>query len=152
MRLREPRTTASGGVGRWFDRNTLRRQVIPWVMNGGLAILDQGLITGSNFVIGILLARWMAPEQYGAYAVAFATFLLLGMLYQSLLIEPMGVFGASAYRDCVRGYIKALMWVHLLTALPMFLALVIAAEVAFRLRQPGGLPVDPQAGCAGVRE
>jgi O-antigen/teichoic acid export membrane protein len=128
------------GILAYLDRNRLRQQVIPWAMKGGLAILDQGLITGSNFVIGILLARWMAPEQYGAYAVAFAVFLLVAMLYQALLIEPMAVFGAAAYRDCIRGYLKALMWVHMATALPMFLALLIAAQVAFRRGEPGGLP------------
>jgi O-antigen/teichoic acid export membrane protein len=122
-----------------FDRHSLR-EVIPWVTKGGLAVLDQGLITGSNFVIGILLARWLAPEEYGAYAVAFAAFLLLAMLYQSLVLEPMGVFGASAYRDRLRGYLKALLWVHLATALPIFLALCIAAGVALHLGQPGGLP------------
>src|ERR1700691_3728197 len=48
-----------------------------WITKGGLAILDQGLISGSNFLIGILLARWLMPEQYGAFALAFYVFLLL---------------------------------------------------------------------------
>ena len=127
------------GIGDFFNKKTLRRDVLPWVTKGGLAIVDQGLITGSNFVIGILLARWMAPEQYGAYAVAFAVFLLLAMLYQALLLEPLAVFGASAYHDRVRGYIKTLLWVHLLTALPMFLALCASAGIARRFAGPGGL-------------
>jgi O-antigen/teichoic acid export membrane protein len=132
--------TAKKGILAYLDRETLQHEVIPWVTKGGLALIDQALITGSNFVIGILLARWMAPEQYGAYAVAFAAFLLVGMLYQALVMEPMGVFGASVYRDCVRGYLRALMWVHAATALPIFLALVLAAEVTFQLGQGGGLP------------
>ena len=33
-----------------------------WITKGGLAILDQGLISGSNFLIGILLARWLMPD------------------------------------------------------------------------------------------
>ena len=40
-----------------------------WMTKGGLAILDNGLISGSNFLLGILLARWLAPEEYGAYAL-----------------------------------------------------------------------------------
>jgi O-antigen/teichoic acid export membrane protein len=108
-------------------------------MKGTMAVLDQGLIAGSNFLIGILLARWLAPQQYGAYAVAFAVFMLLGMLYQSLLMEPVGVFGVSAYGDRVRGYIKSLVRLHLLTALPIFLMLGIAAAVAFEVGQADGL-------------
>jgi O-antigen/teichoic acid export membrane protein len=118
----------------------IREKFIPLAMKGALAVVDQGLIAGSNFVIGILLARWLAPEQYGAYAVAFAVFLLLAMLYQALLLEPLGVFGASAYGDRVRGYIHSLLRVYLVTALAIFLSLCIAAGVAFRLEQADGLP------------
>ena len=123
-----------------IDRAGTHRGLIPWAMKGGLAVLDQGLITGSNFVIGILLARWLPPEQYGAYAVAFAVFLLLAMLYQSLLLEPEAVFGASAYRNCFRGYLKALLRLHLAAALLMFSVLSVSAEVALKLGQPGRLP------------
>ena len=116
------------------------RRAIPWIMKGTIAVLDQGLIAGSNFVIGILLARWLAPQQYGAYAVAFAVFLLLGMLYQSLLMEPVGVFGVSAYGDRLRGYIQSLVRLHLVTALPMLLALCVAAGISLWLGQADGLP------------
>ena len=37
--------------------------LIAWVTKGGLAIVDQGLMTGSNFVMGIVLARWLPAEQ-----------------------------------------------------------------------------------------
>jgi O-antigen/teichoic acid export membrane protein len=123
-----------------IDRASVWGDLIPWAMKGGLATLDQGLITGSNFVIGILLARWLPPEQYGAYAVAFAVFLLLGMLYQALFLEPQSVFGASTYRGCFRGYLKALVRLHLVVALGMVLVLGASAEVALKRGQPGGLP------------
>ena len=45
-----------------------------WLQKGLYAVLDQGLISGSNFLLTILLARWLAPEQYGAYALSFAIF------------------------------------------------------------------------------
>src|SRR5256884_9166326 len=47
-----------------------------WLIKGMYAVLDQGLISGSNFLLGILLARWTGAEQYGAYALAFAIFIL----------------------------------------------------------------------------
>ncbi len=144
-RPREPppsivRTVAGHDAENLLNGATIQQKVIPWAMKGGLAILDQGLVTGSNFVIGILLARWLPPEQYGAYAVAFAVFLLLGMLYQSLLLEPMAVFGASAYRGCVRGYLKALLSLHLAAALVSFFVLSVSAGVVLKLGQASGLP------------
>jgi O-antigen/teichoic acid export membrane protein len=43
-----------------------------WGLKGGMAIVDQGIFSGSNFVLYILLARWLAPDDYGAYALGFA--------------------------------------------------------------------------------
>jgi hypothetical protein len=117
-RLQEPtppvRPTAGEGdfLGRFalreilsFDLGRIRQKLVPWAMKGGLAILDQGIFTGSNFVISILLARWLSPEQYGSYAVAFAIFLFILTFHQALLLEPMLVFGSSVFRNCLRGYV-----------------------------------------------
>src|SRR6516165_10015716 len=43
------------------DRTSARGNLVSWTMKGGLAVLDQGLVTGSNFVVNILLARWLPP-------------------------------------------------------------------------------------------
>ena len=122
------------------NRPCIRGNLIPWVMRGGLAIFDQGILTGSNFVIGIVLARWLPRQQYGTFAVAFAVFLLLVMLYQGLMLEPMLVFGGSAYRTCLRGYLKALLLLHLAITLPMVLVLCVSAGVVFKLGLANGLP------------
>jgi O-antigen/teichoic acid export membrane protein len=99
------------------EPGTVRAKVVPWVHRGGFAILDQGLISGSNFLVSILLARWLVPEQYGAYAVAFGIFVLLSVVYQALVLEPMAVFGGSCYRDGLRGYLGSLLWIHLTISL-----------------------------------
>ena len=118
---------------------TSKSTVLRWVTKGGLAVVDQGLTTGSNFLISILLARWLPPEQYGAYAVAFAIYLLIIMLYQSVLLEPMSVYGPSAYRDRLRSYFKSLWVFHLAASLLIFFLLIISAGIAFRLRAGGSL-------------
>ncbi len=99
------------------DARRSSRKVGGWVTKGGLAILDQGLISGSNFLIGILLARWLVPAQYGAFSLAFSVFLLLSYVYQSVLSEPQAVFSGSAYRQCLRGYLKALLGIQLVVTL-----------------------------------
>jgi len=111
-----------------------------WVGKGILAVLDQGLIAGSNFLVGVLLARWLAPEQYGAYALAFSVFLLLFQLYHSFVLEPMSVFGGSEYRDCLRGYLGQLLWLHLGIVLLVFLALGVSAGAARFVQSSDGLP------------
>jgi len=93
-----------------------------------MAIFDQGLISGSNFFLGIVLARWLGAEQYGAYALAFSTFLLVSLIYQALLLEPMSVFGSSTYRGSVRQYLGGLLWLQAAIA-AVFVALGTTASV-----------------------
>jgi len=150
--LQEPTPTvnpvsAEGTVGRFPLRNILSidhagilRKLIPWVMKGGLAILDQGLFAGSNFVMSILLARWLTPEQYGSYAVAFAVFVFILMFHQALMLEPMLVFGSSAYRNCLREYLKALLLLHLGVSLVIVFVLGVVAAAAFKPGQTNGMP------------
>jgi O-antigen/teichoic acid export membrane protein len=123
-----------------FDAAGIRKKLVPWAMKGGLAILDQGVFTGSNFVISILLARWLSPEQYGSYAVAFAVFLFILTFYQALLLEPMLVFGGSVYRHCLRGYVKALLLLHLGLSVGVLLVLGVSAGIAFKFQPASSLP------------
>jgi O-antigen/teichoic acid export membrane protein len=109
-------------------------------MKGGLALLDQGLYAGSNFVMSILLARWLAPEEYGSYAVAFSVLVFIMMFHQALFLEPMLIFGSSAYRNCLRVYLKALLLLHLCISLGIVLVLGVTAGVASKLGQTNGFP------------
>jgi O-antigen/teichoic acid export membrane protein len=124
-----------------IDSAKIRRKLIPWTMKAGLAILDQGVFSGSNFVISILLARWMSAEQYGTYAVAFAVFLFLLNFHQALMLEPMLVFGSSVYRESLRGYMRALLVIHLGISLLMVIGLLVAALITFKTGPADGLPI-----------
>jgi len=145
-----PQTIAGEGASRqgWFslgrilsfDPGRIQQKLIPWAMKGGLALLDQGVFAVSNFVISILLARWLSPEQYGMYAVAFAVLLFLLNFHQGLLLEPMLVFGSSVYRNCLRGYLKALLLLHVGVSLVMVFGLFVSAAVISKLGQANGLP------------
>jgi len=95
-----------------LSRRFVTQKFFPWAMKGGLALLDFGLYSGSNFLLGILLARWMAPEQYGAYALVFSIFILVTFLYQAMLLEPLSVFSGTTYSGNLRGYLKSNFWLH----------------------------------------
>lgn len=100
-----------------------------WSAKGAFALLDQGLISGANFVVGILLARGLAPDQYGAYALAFEVFLFLSVAYGALILEPLSVFGSSVYRDSNREYFGALLRIHSVIAVVICLGLGACALV-----------------------
>jgi O-antigen/teichoic acid export membrane protein/thymidylate kinase len=84
-----------------------------WALKGCMAIADQGFISASNFVLSVLLARSLGAEQYGAYALAFSTFVLLSLIHQALVLEPMSVFGPSLYRKALRRYLGLLLWLQM---------------------------------------
>src|SRR5437773_12504902 len=54
-----------------------------WLIKGMYAVLDQVWISGANFLVGILLARWTGGEQYGDYVLACAICILVAMVYQA---------------------------------------------------------------------
>lgn len=100
---------------------------------GSLAILDQAFVGGSNFLIGILLARWLSPEQYGSYALAFSIFLLLSLVQQSLILEPQSVLGPAEFVDNLRGYLGSLLWLQAGLALTIGLVLGASAWIGHEL-------------------
>ena len=85
---------------------------ITWLRKGFLALLDQGLLSGSNFFIAILLARWLTRDEYGAYAMGFSIFILLSGFHNSFFLEPMSVFGPESYAGCLGAYVKKLLGFH----------------------------------------
>ena len=91
---------------------------MPWVGKGSLAILDQGLFAGSNFLLNVLLARWLEPVDYGAFALAYSVFLLLGVFHNAIFSEPMLVFGPGKYRERFPEYLGILLRGHFALMLP----------------------------------
>jgi O-antigen/teichoic acid export membrane protein len=131
---------ASSDAGEEIERGGFTRKLARWTTKGGLAILDQGLISGSNFVITILLGRWLLPEQYGAFSLAFSVFIVLSYVYQSLLSEPQGVFAGSAYRECLRGYLKALLGIQAVLTVFGLVLLGGSSAIVYALGKADGLP------------
>jgi O-antigen/teichoic acid export membrane protein len=84
-------------------------RLLSWAKKGGFAVLDQGLFSGANFVVNILLARWLEPAQYGIFVLAYSVFLFLGVIHTAVLTEPMVVLGAGKYAEKFREYLGILI-------------------------------------------
>ncbi len=84
----------------------------PWLQRGAWTVLDQGSFAGANFVVNVLLARWLAPEGYGAYTVAYTLFLLVGVVHAGLLAEPMLVFGSGRFEKHLERYLRVVLTGH----------------------------------------
>lgn len=100
--------------------------------SGATAVADQGIAAVSSLVIGVLLARWLGAEDYGAYMVAFSCFLLAQNLYDAAMVEPMTVYGAGRHAGQLRRYVRIAGGLHLWLALG--LGLLLAGGGAAMLR------------------
>ena len=105
----------------------------PWIGKGSLAVVDQGLFASSNFLLNILLARWLAPADYGAFAMAYSIFLLLLVLHSALLTTPMLVFAPGKYSGRLSEYLGILLRCHFVFAVAGSALLVVAAFVLGRV-------------------
>jgi O-antigen/teichoic acid export membrane protein len=106
-----------------------------WFGKGAWAIADRGLFSVSNFVINIVLARWLSPHDYGAFTLAYALFLLLGAGHCALLGDPMLVFGAGTYRERFSAYLDVLLRAHWVLAGAASLVLLATALVILFMGQ-----------------
>jgi O-antigen/teichoic acid export membrane protein len=103
-----------------------------WLLKGGASIADQALLSGANFVLNVLLGRWLEPAQYGAFALAYSLFLLLGTFHTAFFTEPLLVFGAGKYAGRFRKYISVLAIGHMVIMVPIGLLLLGASVLLGR--------------------
>ncbi|MCI0561107.1 MAG: hypothetical protein MN733_21690, partial [Nitrososphaera sp.] len=106
--------------------NNIRR----WIVAGGFAIVEQALFAGTNFIVNILLARLLSQEDYGAFAIAFSIYLLVGYFHLALLTEPMLVFGAGKYAKKNNTYLALLIYCHVVLTVVLGVLLATGAFAA----------------------
>lgn len=104
-----------------------------WATQGFLALADQALFSGANFLVSVLLARWLQPAEYGVYSLAYAVFLLFATAHTAVVGEPMTVFGSGKYIASFPTYLQRVLWGHLALMIPVNVLLFGAAFVLGRL-------------------
>ncbi len=81
-----------------------------------LGALDQFLVSGANFTVTIVLARWLSVEEFGVMAVGQVLALYAGFLHVSLIGEPFSVNFSRFSGAQLDGYVG---WNHVLHLLIM---------------------------------
>jgi len=90
---------------------------------------DQALVSGVNFSIGILLARWLGLEMYGLFALGWMFVLFASGFQQSFIVAPL--YALSAKQKDQKKWISSLHFVQLcfsLVCIPLTIAVI---EVSF---------------------
>lgn len=79
-----------------------------WFTRGAWALIDQALFSAAGFLVLVLLARWLAPADFGRFTVAHTVFLLLSTVYSALVIEAMLVRAPQRFAGQLPRYFGAL--------------------------------------------
>ena len=56
-------------------------------------LADQCVASGSNFAVGIVVARISGPAGLGGFALAYAGWILVTLIHRSLITDPMMIVG-----------------------------------------------------------
>jgi O-antigen/teichoic acid export membrane protein len=97
----------------------------------GWSIADQAVSSLTNFVLAVLAARWLDPDDFGRFALVIAVYLLAVGLVRAVCGELLVVrFSGGPARE----HAAAAFGATVLVALPISVAVAIAAVVAVDAR------------------
>ena len=77
-----------------------------------ISVIDQGMVAIANFLISVLLARLLSPEDYGRFLAIYAFPLLIVMLHAAVITEPVMIFGRREFEASWKSYIALLVRLH----------------------------------------
>ena len=80
---------------RWPRMQAPGRSLVLLAKRGGLPVLDQGIISLGNFLTTVLIARVLAPHEFGMITLAFVALYAFNAVQGSLLLGPFGVLSAG---------------------------------------------------------
>ena len=66
---------------------------------GGMSLVDQAVVSGTNFLTGVFLARFCTKDEYGLYVLAISLLIFWDGVRVSLIGSPTVVFLPRKKRD-----------------------------------------------------
>jgi O-antigen/teichoic acid export membrane protein len=58
----------------------------------GMTMIDQCFASGSNFLVGVAVARIAGPVGLGAFSLAYGCWILINTVHRALITDPMAIF------------------------------------------------------------
>ncbi len=106
-----------------------------WGIRGGLSVLDHGLQSLANFILSVLLARWLLPSQYGVYSIAFAVYQFVYQAHNALILEPMSVLGPARMYHRLADYLRDQIKFHFVISVLAGLFVCAIGAIVFVFNQ-----------------
>ena len=95
-------------------------------MKVNIVIIDQAVVSGSRFLLTLLIAREFGIVEYGKYVVLWSSILLLTSIQTPLIINPMMTIGARTKGVKHDEYFTSILYFQLIfTIISFFILLLI---------------------------
>jgi O-antigen/teichoic acid export membrane protein len=90
----------------------------------GMTMIDQCFASGSNFLVGVAVARIAGPVGLGAFSLAYGCWVLINTVHRALITDPMAIFRDLNEREFPK---------HIRRGFAAEVVLGLAASVVFAL-------------------
>ena len=102
-----------------------------------IVLADQALVSGTNFLTGLLLARFLGLEGYGHFVLAYGLILFVSGIQVALIVSPMMVTVPKLDITDIPKYLKSITLQQLLFSLAVLILTGLAVFLlAGVLRMP----------------
>jgi len=115
----------------------VRRSRFARLHRGFWGFADQGVVSASSFVWGIILARTLSEDDFGRFVIIISVVLLLNSFHAAFVAYPLAVRGAPAKRAGLQ---------RLFSSALCFSAVLIGPQIVSSLLLAAVLHVLPLAG------
>ncbi len=103
-----------------------------------LALLDQAVVSGTNFLTTVLIGRWASVRELGVYSLGFSLLVAWTTAQDALIVLPYTIYRHRAQPGTQAQYAGSVL-VHqgLLSALVMVVLIAVAAVLSWSGAVPG---------------
>lgn len=99
-----------------------------------MAVLDQTLLSGTNFLTLLLVGRSAVPAEFGVFVVVYTGLWMFQAVQGALIVEPMNVLAAPKEGDDYRSYTTNMFISQVLFATVAGLVILALGAVLVHLR------------------
>lgn len=86
---------ASAAAGRVTEMMRSAKALAERTSHVSWSLVDQAVVSGANFLTGIIIARFLGAAEFGRYAIAWSFIFLIYNVQASLITGPMMTIGPS---------------------------------------------------------
>ena len=92
------------------------------------SLLDQGVVSGCNFLLGVLLARLLGLNDFGVFTLCWSVLLLTAGIQNALVIYPMLTLGPKLIGRAAREYYIASFYHQMAFAILSVSIIILGAK------------------------